>query len=501
MPDGRIRQRMVVSGAGALLLLLLPTGVRAAPPAPTVRGPITSPGSAFVTPPSSLDLSPSGYVEEEFFLSGTASAYTSAVALGSDGRWAATPGETAPYVTRILVRRPTNPRKFNGTVVVEWLNVSGGVDAAPDWTFVQTMLRRDGFAWVGVSAQEVGVEGGPTPLGIDLSLKAVNPVRYAPLTHPGDSFSYDMFSQAAEAIRHPNGPAPLGDLRPQRVIAIGESQSAFRLVTYINAVHPIAPVYDGFLVHSRGGGAAPLSQPPQPPIAVTTASFIRDDLDVPVLILATETDLVTLGFFAARQPDSRQVRTWEMAGTAHDDAYGLSVGPGDPGPAATDTTYLPPVTSIFGIFTCDAPINAGPQHYIASAALWRLNRWARTGRAHGASAPQLRVTAGDPPTIERDGFGNAIGGIRTPQVDVPVATLSGLGQTGAAFCGLFGTTVPFDAATLAGLYPTHDAYVSAVMNATRTAVRAGFILKADRPAIRAAATASDIGSRGPSCPS
>src|SRR5262249_10103588 len=92
MPDGRIRQRMVVSGAGALLLLLLPTGVRAGPPAPTVRGPITSPGSAFVTPPSSLDLSPSGYVEEEFFLSGTASAYTSAVALGSDGRWAATPG-------------------------------------------------------------------------------------------------------------------------------------------------------------------------------------------------------------------------------------------------------------------------------------------------------------------------------------------------------------------------------------------------------------------------
>src|SRR5262245_61777713 len=346
----RQRRRTALSGAGALLLVLLAAGAHAA--TPTVSGPITSPGSAFVTPPSTLNLSLSGYVEEEFFLTGTATAYTSAGALGSDGRWAVASGETAPYVTRILVRRPTNPRKFNGTVVVEWLNVSGGVDAAPDWTFVQTMLRRDGFAWVGVSAQQVGVNGGSNPLGIDLSLKRVNPIRYGPLTHPGDSFSYDMFSQVAEVIRHPNGMAPLGDLKPRRVVAVGESQSAFRLVTYINAIHPIASVYDGFLVHSRGGGAAPLSQSPQPAIAAPTPSFIRDDLDVPVLILATETDLVTLGFFAARQPDSRHVRTWEMAGTAHDDAYGLSVGPGDPGPAATDTTYLPPVTSIFGIFTC-----------------------------------------------------------------------------------------------------------------------------------------------------
>ena len=45
-------------------------------------------------------------------------------------------------------------KKFNGTVVVEWLNVSGGVDAAPDWTFAHTELIREGYAWVGVSAQK-----------------------------------------------------------------------------------------------------------------------------------------------------------------------------------------------------------------------------------------------------------------------------------------------------------------------------------------------------------
>jgi hypothetical protein len=477
----------------SILVLLSAVGTAGTVPVPAVSGPITSPGGAFLTPPSSLDLARFGYVEQEFFLSGTATAYT-AGDLPADGRWTVTPGDTASYVTRMLVRRPINPKTFNGTVVVEWLNVSGGLDGAPDWTFAHTMLLREGFAWVGVSAQFVGVEGGASPLGLDLSLKAVNPVRYGPLSHPGDSFSYDMFSQAGEAIRRTNDVAPLGGLRARHVIAIGESQSASRLVTYIDAIHGIARVYDGFLVHSRGGGAAPLSQAPQPAIGAPTPTFIRDDLRVPVLVFETETDLITLGYFPARQPDGPRVRLWEVAGTSHYDAYGLIVGPDDPGPGAMDTTYLPPMTSAFGgVISCDLPVNAGPQHYVLSAALWRLDRWVRTGRAHGASAPRLQIAPGPPATIERDALGNARGGIRTPQVDAPIAVLSGVGQGGGAFCSIFGTTTPLDASTLATLYPDHDAYVAAVRDSIRRAVRAGTVLKTDAAAIRAAAAASDVG--------
>jgi hypothetical protein len=481
--------------AAAIVLVLTSATVAAgAVPTPTVSGPITSPGSAFLTPPSTLDWSSYGYVEEEFFVAGTATAYTAAAALSSDGLWTASAGDTAPYVTRILVRRPVDPKRFNGTAVVEWLNVSGGLDGAPDWTFAHTMLLRDGFVWVGVSAQFVGVEGGGSPLGLNLSLKAVSPARYGSLSHPGDSFSYDMFSQVAQALRQPAGIAPLGGLRLRRVLAIGESQSAGRLVTYIDAVHPLARVYDGFLVHSRGGGGAPLSQSPQPSITAPTPTFVRTDVDVPVLIFETETDLITLGFLPARQPDTRRIRLWEVAGTSHYDAYGLVVGPDDRGPAAIDTTYLPPMTSAFGgIISCALPINAGPQHYVLSAALSRLHRWARAGRAQGASAPRLEIAAGAPPTIARDALGNARGGIRTAQVDAAVAALSGLGQSGSAFCSIFGTTTPFDAAMLATLYPSHAAYISRVLDATRRAVRAGFVLKADAKAIRAAAAASDVG--------
>jgi hypothetical protein len=337
------------------------------------------------------------------------------------------------------------------------------------------------------------VEGGSSPLGLDLSLKAVNPARYGSLSHPGDSFSYDMFSQAGEAIGHPSGLSPLGTLRPRRVVAIGESQSAARLVTYVNAVHPLARVYDGFLIHSRGGGGAPLSQPPQASVGTPSPSLVRADLGEPVLIFETETDLITLGYFAARQPDGGNVRTWEVAGTAHDDAYGLAVGPDDPGPAALDTSYLPPVTSIFGVFTCAKPINAGPQHYVLSAAVDRLSTWVRKGRIRGRSAPRLEIVAGLPPSIARDARGNALGGIRTPQLDVPIATLSGLGQPPGGFCAIFGTTVPFDATTLSMLYPSHAEYVTAVAKAAGEAVSARHLLRADVPAIKAAAIASNVG--------
>jgi hypothetical protein len=115
-------------------------------------------------------------------------------------------------------------------------------------------------------------------------------VRYAALVHPGDSYSYDIFSQAGGAVLDPNGPDPLGGLHIRKLIALGESQSAFRLVTYVNAIDPVARVFDGFLIHSRGGGGAPLSQAPLPKIPVSDVARIRTDVRVPVLTFQTFRD-------------------------------------------------------------------------------------------------------------------------------------------------------------------------------------------------------------------
>jgi hypothetical protein len=487
-----VTRRSSAALLGVLLCLLAPALAASAVAVPTIVGPIRGPGTPSLDS-TAFSLAPFGYSEEEFFITGTATGYTTDGVLSADGQWSVRPAETAGYTTRILVRRPITRARFNGTVVVEWLNVSGGFDAAPDWTSTHTLLLREGFGWVGVSAQFAGVSGGP-PLNLNLFLQAVNPARYGTLLHPGDTFSYDMFSQAGQALRQ-SGDVLLGDLRVRRLVAIGESQSAYRLVTYINAIHPLVRIYDGFLVHSRGDDAAPLSEAPQAAMNGSRPALIRDDIDVPVLTFETETDVASIGFFAARQPDGRNIRTWEVAGTAHADTYLAVVGSTDQGRSALDTTHLPPVRTIRGgALTCDFPINSGPQHYVLSAALRGLVGWIKSGRAP-ASAPPLLVAPGVPPLIRRDRLGNALGGIRTPQVDVPIAVVSGTGQPVGSACNRFGTTIAFDAATLASLYPDHRSYVAAVNRATKRAVRRGWILSADAKAIRRAAASSGIGAR------
>jgi Alpha/beta hydrolase domain len=467
-------------------------------PIPSVEGPVTGGlGAPFVVS-TGFDLAEVGYEQAEYFLSGTATAFTSATALTSDGFWTVSPGETAAYKTRIVVYRPASKRKFNGTVVVEWLNVSGGLDTAPDWIGAHTELIRDGFAWVGVSAQFTGVEGGGAFLPIvDLPLKTVDPARYGSLVHPGDSFSYDMFSQAGQALRHPTGVSPLGDLEIKRMIAAGESQSAFRLVTYLNGIHPLAPIYDGFLVHSRAGFGtlAPLSEPPQASVDGPSRVLIRTDLQVPVLVFQTETDLTFLNFYTARQPDTDRLRLWEVAGTAHADTYLLTTGGSDRGnsPAAADIVITSVPVAIGAIrITCGAPVNSGPQHYVLNAAFAALNRWVRTGKPP-PSAPLLEVDAGPPRAITVDARGNGVGGIRTPQVDVPIATYGGEQDGGDIVCRLFGTTSLLDAPTLATLYPTHRAYVSAFTKALKKATRAGHVLRPDAKLLKRWAANSNVG--------
>lgn len=476
----------------AVLALVVTVASRAAAqaPTPTIEE-VPSPAGAFVAS-TSFDLASVGYEQAEYFLSGTASAYTNTAPLGTDGMWSAAPsGTTADYKTRIVVYRPTNAKKFRGTVMVEWLNVSGGVDAAANWTQGHVEMLRQGAVWIGVSAQKVGIEGGDSLLGVaSLALKQANPTRYASLHHPGDSFSYDIFSQAGQAARAPSG--PLAALKVKRVIAVGESQSAFRLVSYVNAVHPLVHVYDGFLVHSRGNIGAPLSEGPQPTIPVPGTAAVRADVDVPVLAFQTETDLTFLGYYSARQDDSTNFRLWEVAGTAHFDTYGLGAGNGDVG--KSPDVAQPVIATEFagGLIRCDTPINSGPQHYVMNAAIHTLIRWVRTGKAP-KSAPRLEVTAGPPPTIARDATGNALGGIRTPQVDVPVAVFTGV-QTGSILCGLFGTTTLLDAAALAERYPTRSAFTKAHAKALRRSVKAGWIRKPDAKLIQRWAQQSGIGS-------
>ncbi len=422
-----------------------------------VEGPI--PGAAH---PPTYDLSVSAYVEEEFFLAGTARSFEMAGERSEDGRWTAAPAGSATFKTRILVRRPADVGRFGGTVHIEWLNVSGNTDAGPDWSYLHREIVRRGAAWVGVSAQQVGIDGGGLPFVPDASLKKLNPDRYGSLVHPGDAFSYDIFTQSARCLVGNGELGPLGPFRPQRLVAIGESQSAAFLVTYINAIDPLEQVFDGYLVHGRGTGGAALdgfrliprdgAQLDLDAVRRQQApERIRPDVRSPVLVLQSETDVVSLGGGRARQDDGERLRLWEVAGAAHADSYLLLAAHSDTGSAAAqEMARLIGTTQLPAPMTADVPINSGPQqHYVGQAGLRQLERWV----AEGVAPPRAdRLdTKGD--GFATDEHGIARGGVRTPWVDVPVAVLSGLGQSGNGFAFLFGTTMPFDTGALARLYP------------------------------------------------
>jgi hypothetical protein len=181
--------------------------------------------------------------------------------------------------------------------------------------------------------------------------------------------------------------------------------------------------------------------------------------------IQTETDVASiLNSYAARQPDSNTFRLWEVAGTAHADAH--------------------LVGSNASALNCGVPINDGAMHIVAKAALRALTTWLVSGTTP-VVAPRIEVTVtGSKVAIRRDSDGIALGGIRTPPVDVPVTVLSGApGPNPSTICLLLGSSKPLPPARIAQLYPSRTAYVARYAAATDTTIKAGFALQEDRKAL------------------
>ncbi|MGC4961809.1 alpha/beta hydrolase domain-containing protein [Gordonia sp. DT101] len=414
------------------------------------------------------DLEVNGFRENEYAASGVATRYANAG-----------PGSVAPlgedkYATRVLVRRPRLDADFNGTVVVEWLNVSSGSDAAPEYTYLAEELVRGGYAWVGVSAQYTGVMGGPGSVGglgegASGTLAAKDPERYAGLHHPGDAYCYDLFGAVGRSLLSTSasgGSHPLRGLSVRRLLAAGESQSAMALTTYANLFAAEHEVFDGLLIHSRAAAGLDLGEPgtaidvdavfAQEPVT------IRSDLPIPVFIVQTETDVLTnFRFYRARQPDTDRLRVWEIAGTSHADLHQIG-----------------PYEHMLG---CPTPVNRGQQRFVLRAALRHLREWADGGPVPPMATPLELDDSTDTNQFAVDEAGNVRGGVRTPCVDAPTEILSGIvGGDVPRICVLFGSTTPIAPEILAARYVGRHDYERHYRAATTSAIEMGFILAADR---------------------
>jgi hypothetical protein len=483
VPDWRQRcwerrvERNGRDGQGTRILMTVRT------PTAVIEGPVVggSHGWPFGLP--LLDLADHGYVAEEFFVSGEASSYhqVDGTDWASTGEWLVEPHETLAFKTRILVYRPIDPAHFNGTVVVGWNNVTAGYELfggeSPEFF--------EGYAFVAATVQHVGVHGFPTN---SQGLAAWDPQRYGSLSIPTDDTSYDIFTQVAKLVgadRELSGVDPLGGIHVERLIALGASQSASRLSTYINAIHPLENCFDGFLLQIYFGNASPIAAgsliinintassdgAPRPRLVGT--NFIRTDLDVPVMVVNSELEAISC--FGVRQPDTDKFCYWESAGTCHVAIQSMDV-------------RAPKYKREFGV---EQPVMAQMNRIsiapLYDAALHHLNLWVIDG-TRPPSQPKIEFSmsvgaegGAAEPVVIRDQHGIAVGGIRLPQADVPVAQNCAIPLGPDIYSLLWGASHPFSPEKLDSLYNDEDAYIEAFSAAAAQSVLAGVLLARDIP--------------------
>jgi hypothetical protein len=453
---------------------------RADAPSPvTFSQPLGTTGSKLHAPAETAQfpLAPHGYTEQEYLVSGSADG-------NSPGYAQSQSFPSLPFTTRIIVRRPVKAKRSNGTVVLEWMNVSLQQDTDVDWIEGYREILRGGFTYVAVSVQPTGVP-----------LQSQDPVRYGQIhippygpnadtaspDHGGPAYGESIFSEIAHALKSRAGGSVLGGARAKRIIAAGESQSAQRLSCYLLDAKPVDTVFDGFIIdHGECAGPTVGANAPFPYKPRAPTMFLD-------------------GMAESRPAmrDSSHLRVWQIAGASHVDAWIGAYGAAEHN---QDDTGMPQgydrtAAGQWGLeggqggtcnlFTASDTVRADelPQQYTHDTAMAALQTWITGGRAP-TRTPALKFDAGG--TAAKDGagggvaadrYGNPLGGLRLPQIRVPVAQYQGTcpeqGQS------LIGTTRPFPDAQLHKQYPTFAAYRARMCKASIADVKRRLLLRAD----------------------
>jgi hypothetical protein len=449
------------------------------------------------------DLSAFNYTEEEYFISGKANVYD----FDADGNVIVRTPD-APYTTRILLRRPTDKIKFSGNVVVELNNPTAMHDLDLQWMFCRDFFLENGDIWVGITVKPVAVK----------ALKVFNPERYASMSmnnplppdqrckpQPGmlndtypeteNGLVWDIVSQVGALLKSDVESNPIRDYDVKYLIATGYSQTGGYLTTYINLIHPLdtaklpdgSSIYDGYMIGDGDALMFPINQCADAVPPGETGITIKPR-GVPIISVVTQ-GLLNMTI-AARRPDSDtaedQYRRYEIPGAAHVNQISNDH---KPCPADIQKAGVPPTAT-----NCEGVNEYGvtdfPIEFFMNSAYNNLYIWLGTGTPPPKTEPIIteRVEGKDEMQIKLDEHGNALGGVRSPYVDVPIATYYGqsnpLDGESAFFCMLAGYKQPFDNAKIKSLYPSREDYLNKVNTMVDNMVNERFLIKSDGERIK-----------------
>jgi len=469
------------------LLAAATTPALAARLVPTPRAteiPTTATNRPFLgaaTTRQAVDLRVTGYVEKEYLLRGLADVHDRGGIRSSNH----------PYATRMLVRRPVDPKRFSGRVVVELLSAAGGFDTAPLWGLSSAHFLRSGDVWVGLTVKPSAAE----------TLRRFDPLRYKPLdftvTQSADckadpvntdhGLAWDIIAQAGALLRSSSKESPLVDVDVRRLVAAGYAQGGGYVVAYINVAHDDLrlgngqPVYDAYVDAAGAVGAAPVNACAAP---LTAADPQRQVVprDAPVVTVMTQTDAARTQWMRRTDSDAEGdvYRLYEIAGMGH----ALPNPAGQPSAVDAKIAGLDASVDV----TCADPASSFPAGLAMNAIWQQLDELLVEGKAL-ASVPRIEVGEGG--AVRVDALGNAIGGWRLPQLDLPLAVYRATNRARAdapgtqGICALTPSMRRLDAAKLKALHGSRAAYLKKFNAALATAVSERRLTEADAAATKA----------------
>ena len=375
---------------GLLLAMAAAAAVAAVPEIPLVEGPITGPGPMHpgIRPgPEGTNLADFHYVEEEYFVSGTAAG--------------------APYKTRNLIRKPKHARRFSGMVVGEPTHRGGN---ALICQFARYGIGKRGHACMTVAARPINLNN---PATAGAGLKEFNAERYASLSVAANHAN-EIIAQVGHLIRANLRGGPMGrNYHVETLILSGTSDSSGATRTYMESgsmadhtdlrMPDGGPIYEGFFVTSTLGGA---------PVPVT---------DVPTIQMPSQSEVH--GTNAYRRPDSDEpgnlFRLYEVSGMSHNDARENPAFEG-----------------------CTHPLSHFPHGALTFMGLQHALDWAARGRIPPrAGTMEVDNDLADGTRVALDEHGNAKGGVRSTYLDVPIFRFT-IPNSGPGLCSQTGYITP-----------------------------------------------------------
>jgi Alpha/beta hydrolase domain len=406
-----------------------------------------------------------GYAAEEYLLCGRANTYAPvAMADAANMLTRDTPHDMArretyvrpivnadePYCTRVLLYGPKDSKRFSGRVVIETAHPLDGGRAIV-WSQLSGYFAQRGDIYLGIAP----------PVTFE-SLRASNPTRYAKLGATDPTQLWGMIAQLGALVRGGQFHG-IPRARLHTILLTGYSWTGVAVTTFANFHHEDArladrkPVFDGY-------------------VSIANSMYARP-IDVPVIRVMTQSDFNSFDGLNNRRDDSddadSRFRLWEVTGASHLNASPV-IQPGASPWVAKAPVTEPRNLPRFSASECQRDFPAGwgpntlPLNYIMISAFEHIDRW-----IHGGPPPPraARIETAADGSAKTDSDGNALGGLRLPQIEVPAARYG----TATGACFLYGYRLPFDPVRLRELYGTQDRYRAQLDAAARAQVEHGWL--------------------------